>query len=99
MPGEVGDSWSTGVRAASFGAHTYLGFIANDAVYIATHQDGSAWRTPNGRLRGCCIQCFCSSPTETLKPTHTLAQLAFAIFYAAWRNVFTIIDDDDNDND
>lgn len=35
-----------GVSAASFGAHAYLGFIANDAVYVAAHKDGSAWGSP-----------------------------------------------------
>lgn len=35
-----------GVSAASFGANAYLGFIANDAVYVAAHKDGSAWKAP-----------------------------------------------------
>ncbi|KAL1846169.1 hypothetical protein Daus18300_014332 [Diaporthe australafricana] len=35
-----------GVSAASYGGRAYLGFLKDDAVYVAAHADGKAWDEP-----------------------------------------------------
>ncbi|KUI69102.1 1-phosphatidylinositol phosphodiesterase [Cytospora mali] len=35
-----------GVSAASYGNSAYLGFIEDDAVYVAAHKDGASWQKP-----------------------------------------------------
>ncbi|KUI62701.1 1-phosphatidylinositol phosphodiesterase [Cytospora mali] len=35
-----------GVSAASYGNNAYLGFIEDDAVYVAAHLDGASWQKP-----------------------------------------------------
>lgn len=34
-----------GVSAASYGGHAYLGFVENDGVFVAAHEDGNEWKT------------------------------------------------------
>lgn len=35
-----------GVSAASYGGHAYLGFVENDGIFVAAHEDGNKWKTP-----------------------------------------------------